>query len=474
MLLENVKANLQNEGKLLPGDVIVAAVSGGADSMALLHALVQCGYRPIVAHFNHRIRTEAERDLQFVKNAAAAYELDFVSGSADVRAQALERGETLEEAARNARYRFLFAAAIEKKARAVLTAHQADDQVETVIMNLLRGSGLNGLGGMRVCSFSAYHAEIPLVRPLLDCWREEILEYCRQEHIEFVIDETNQDTAYRRNRIRLELIPQLENYNPKIKQTLLRTSQLAAEDRELLDELLHKALAECQAKIAAAYGGMALDPFRKLAPAMRRYVVRYFLRECFAEESDLGNRAIEDACRFFNCELGSKSLQLNDQILLRLEGEKGTFMPVSRKDTPDEARPYILEDSELVVQPGVYDLGGSWKIGMTLISAQECGDVYRRNEDGFTVFLDADRAGGRLLLRHWHSGDRYCPLGMGGRSVKVSDFWVDHKVPLRAKNHWPLVFSGNDLIWIPGFQPADFAKVTDETHRILVLKVFQD
>jgi tRNA(Ile)-lysidine synthase len=474
MLLENVKAKLQGECNLSSGDCIVAAVSGGADSMALLDLLVRSGYRPIVAHFNHHLRPSAELDAEFVRQAAVHYGLDFVIGSGDVKVQASQAGETLEEAARNARYRFLFSIADERNAAAVVTAHQADDQVETVLMNLLRGSGLTGLGGMRVRSITVYHAEILLVRPLLDCWRKDILEYCRMEHLEFVTDETNQDKAYRRNRIRLELIPELESYNPQIKSSLLKMSHLAAADRELLDDLLQKALSQCALKIDRAYGEIALDPFRELPLAMQRYLIRYYLETCFPEEKDLGSRQIEDAWRVLTRELKSHNQQLNDHILIRVEGTKGVFMEALAAHTPSAEWPYIFNEKEIHLETGMIDLGGRWKLKLTLLTPEECGDRYRKNEDHFQAFLNMDDREEGLVLRTWKAGDRYQPLGMRAGRIKVSDFWINQKLPLRAKEHWPLLFAGSELIWIPGFQPAESVKVTAETRRILHLSVFQN
>ena len=404
MLLENVKAKLQGECNLSSGDCIVAAVSGGTDSMALLYLLVRCGYRPVVAHFNHHLRPSAEQDAEFVRLATVHYGLDYVIGGGDVKVQASQAGETLEEAARNARYRFLFSIADERSAAAVVTAHQADDQVETVLMNLLRGSGLNGLGGMRVRSITAYHAEIPLVRPLLDYWRKEILDYCRVEHLEFVTDETNQDMTYRRNRIRLELIPELESYNPQIKSSLLKMSQLAAADREMLDDLLQKALGQCTLKVDRAYAEIALDQFRELSLAMQRYLVRYYLDTCFPEEKDLGSRQIEDARRLFTRELKSHNMQLNDHILLRVEGRKGLFMEASSVHTPSEEWPYIFNEKEIRLETGMIDLGGRWKLKLTLLTPEECGDRYLKNEDHFQAFLNMDDREEGLVFTNLESG----------------------------------------------------------------------
>jgi len=473
MLLDNVKAKLSDECQLKPGDPVVAAVSGGIDSMVLLHLLIHCGFKPVVAHFNHRIRPAAQADAEFVRNSADRYGLEFILGTDDVPALAKKNGETIEEAARNSRYRFLFKVAQDRKAAAVLTAHQADDQVETILMNILRGSGLNGLAGMRPRAISAYHPVIPLVRPLLSCSREEILQYSQVEKISFVEDESNQDAAYRRNRIRLELIPILEKYNPKIRQQLLRMAWLTAGDMDLLESVLRDALGACGLRSEEGYGEIDLNSFREFNPALQRRVVMHYLQVCFPQEKDLGSQQIEDCRRLLNREIRSLNMQLNDVILICIEEKKGKFLSAEHSRNGDPDWPYLEKDLEVTVQPGVSVLSSGWKIELNFLSKETCGENYRKNEDGFQAFLDAGRFSEKLNLRAWHRGDRYDPLGMKGKWVKVSDFWVNHKVPLRAKTHWPLVFSENRLIWIPGFQPSESARVTEQTREILFIKLFK-
>jgi tRNA(Ile)-lysidine synthase len=471
MLLEKVKANLQNECNLSPQDTVVVGVSGGADSIALLSMLVKCGYRPVVAHFNHQIRPTADRDEEFVRRIAASYGLKFVSGRDDIRSRASQQGESLEEAARNGRYRFLFRVAGEVQADAVAVAHQADDQVETILMNLLRGSGLNGLSGMRYRSFSAYQAAIPLVRPLLDCWREEILDYCRSEGLEFVNDETNQDVNYRRNRVRLELIPELESYNPNIKNILLQMGKLVADDKELLDGLLQDALEKCCLNIGKGYGEMALGAYRQLSPALQKYLIRHYLATCFPEEKDLGSLHIEKTRQFLNREIRSLNLQLNDVILLRIEGSKGVFIQADLVNEPLEEYPYISGEMQIALQPARIDLGGKWQMTLELLTREECGENYRSNTDGYQAYLDAAALEPQLILRTWLAGDRYQPLGMADHDMKVSDFWIDHKIPMRVKSRWPLIYSGRTLIWIPGFQPCEQTKIKAETRDVVHLTV---
>ena len=473
MLLDNVKAKLHIECQLKPNEPVVVGVSGGIDSMVLLHLLIRCGFKPVVAHFNHRIRPTAQADAEFVRNSAARYGLEFVLGTADIPELAKLNGETIEEAARNNRYRFLFEVAQNRKAAAVLTAHQADDQVETVLMNLLRGSGLNGLAGMRLRAISAYHPVIPLVRPLLSCSREEISQYSQVEKISFVEDESNQDTTYRRNRIRLELIPILEKYNPRIKQQLLRTAWLTAGDMDLLESALRDALGSCGLRSEEGYGEIDLKSFGELHPALQRRVVMHYLQVCFPQEKDLGSQQIEDCRRLLNREIRTLNMQLNDVILICIEEKKGKFLSVGRSGMSDPNWPNLEKDLEIAVQPGISVLSSGWRIKLEILSKVTCGENYRKNRDGFQAFLDAGRLSKKLNLRTWRRGDRYDPLGMKGKWVKVSDFWVNHKVPLRAKDHWPLVFSENKLIWIPGFQPSESVRVTEQTREILLLNLFK-
>jgi len=473
MLLEKVKVKLLDECHLQPSALIVLGVSGGADSMALLHILIKCGFRPLAAHFNHQIRPSAQEDADFVQRAAERYGLDFILGSQDVPGLAEREGQSLEEAARNARYRFLFSLANERKAAAVAVAHQADDQVETILMNLLRGSGLNGLGGMRLASISAYHPAIPLIRPFLDCWREEIIEYCRQEGLEYVSDETNQDSAYRRNRIRLELLPQLETYNPQIKNSLLQLSKLAAADLDLLDGIIEDAKSACALKLERGYAAIDLTAFRKQSAATQRYLIRNFLETCFPDERDFGSWHFEKARRIFAREARSLNLKLNGNVLLRVEQGKGIVMSPERAQKPEAEWPQIMGRLKIETQTAEIKLAAGWKLGIALLERDAVGEDYRNNQDLYQAYLDAGKLAGELTVRAWKAGDRYQPLGMGGASQKISDIWINKKIPLRAKKFWPLLCSSNEIVWIPGSPPAESVKISAATTRIFYLRVYR-
>ncbi len=439
----------------------------------MLDMLVKLNMNVIVAHLNHQLRDTAVRDADFVRMLAERYSLECISGKIDVRGSIEESGEGVEEAARNARYKFLFRIAEEKKAAAVLTAHQADDQVETILLNILRGSGLKGLAGMQPCSISAYHAEIPLIRPLLDCSREEILEYCSQENLGYMTDETNVDTTYRRNSIRLELIPNLQTYNPQIKKTLLRMGKILKTDKDFMDGYINAIIKSSGITLKDHYAEMDIHAFIQQPLAVRRVLVKYILGKCFPDEDSLGFSQYEDACRFVAREIKSTGMQLNDHIALRLERDQVVFMRTEAMLQPSTDWPSIGQMVHVKAGAGEIELGLGWKAILTLHPVEEIGRTYLENPDPYRVYLDEDSLEGELEIRKWQAGDRFQPLGMDGKSIKLSDFWTNKKVPGRAKQHWPLFLDACDVIWIPGFQPSERSKITAKTRRILIIHVYR-
>ena len=209
MLTRILQSATQNCG-LRAGHVVLVGVSGGPDSLCLLDALYRLGFQSIAAYFNHRLRPEAEAEQDEVKRFATGLKIPFVGGSGDVARLASDQGKTIEEAAREMRYAFLFESARAYCVDAVAVGHNADDQVETVLMHLLRGSGLAGLRGMDYRTLTQWDDRIPLVRPLLGLWRDEIMGYCAETGLQPLLDSSNLERAYLRNRIRLDLVPALE------------------------------------------------------------------------------------------------------------------------------------------------------------------------------------------------------------------------------------------------------------------------
>ena len=226
--MENrIRKILDKDCGIQPDDTIIIGVSGGADSVFLLSIMYNLGFRLVVAHFDHQLRNSAKTDLKFVENLASDFGLQFELGSADVKSYAIQNQKSIEEAARILRYKFLIQTAQHYNSKFVMVAHNADDQVETVLMHFFRGSGLNGLTGMRPKKvIQEFHPDIFIIRPMLSIWRVEIEEYLRLNNIDFCLDETNLDSKFARNKIRNDLLPILTDMFPNIKSKVWNTSNI--------------------------------------------------------------------------------------------------------------------------------------------------------------------------------------------------------------------------------------------------------
>lgn len=447
---------------------MLAAVSGGADSLALLHALRAAGYPLLVAHFNHRLRPDAGADAVFVRQAAERLGLPFVTDSADVAAYAASEGLSTEEAARDLRYRFLFREARKAGAQAVATGHTADDQAETVLMHFLRGAGLSGLKGMppRVV-LPVFDAEIPLVRPLLGWTRAQTEAFCRDNGQDFLTDSTNTDTAYFRNKLRHELLPLLEAYNPQIRQTLEKTARALQGDYELLAEVVEAAWRET-ATPGDGFVCFDLPGLQALPAPLRRNLFR---RAAFALQPGLRDVDFEALER-------AASLQAVD-----LAGGLRTFI--------EGGRLYLAADEnqlpgvwpQVSIQYSVFSIqyaegGGVERIeledGWTLTCENwtlATGHWQLTTEDPFIATLDADLTAGRLRLRPFRVGDRFEPLGMPGQTVKLSDLFTNLKIPQRFRKNWPVLCVQDEIAWVPGLRMGERFKVTPQTCRALRLRL---
>ncbi|MBI5965353.1 MAG: tRNA lysidine(34) synthetase TilS, partial [Chloroflexi bacterium] len=244
-MAENIETILSDECGLIKNKPIIVGVSGGPDSLCLMEILRQAGYSIIVAHFNHQLRPEAAQDARMVEKTAARLMLGCIIDGADVRAYADQEKLSIEEAARNLRYRFMFKIARERNAQAVAVGHTADDQVETVLMHFLRGSALTGLKGMSFRSFiKNFDPQIPVIRPLLKMWREETVVYCAVNGLRPHYDSSNDSLNFQRNRIRHLLIPSLESYNSKFREAVLHMTESLKGDYAFVMETMEKAWKE--------------------------------------------------------------------------------------------------------------------------------------------------------------------------------------------------------------------------------------
>ena len=450
---------LEQACKLNKANPVLAAVSGGPDSLALLHVLHGLGYPLVCATFNHRLRPEAADEAAYVRQVAESLGVRFVTDSADVAAYAEAEGLSIEEAARTLRYRFLFRAAREAGAQAVATGHTADDQAETVLMHFLRGAGLAGLKGMapRVVlpvfdAVPAGYKEIPLARPLLNWQRADTEAYCRENGLSPLCDPSNADTTYFRNRLRHELIPALENYNPRIRQALVRTALALQGDEALLAEVIDAAWQKSVLELGAGFVAFDQAALENGSPALRRNL---FKRAAFLLRPglrDVDFAALERAATL-------QPVDMTGGLRLFVEGAK-IYLAAYEADLPSVEWPQVVNG----------ELAG-WELVVETVAGENLFVQAREKSDPFIAWLDAGLMGDRLRVRAVHAGDRFQPLGMSGASVKLQDFFVNIKLPKRARSKWPLVCVGDEIAWVAGLRLAHPFRVTEKTKRALHLQI---
>jgi tRNA(Ile)-lysidine synthase len=493
-----------------PGAALVAAVSGGPDSVCLLHALAGLrqpdSLRLIAAHFNHGIRgAEADADERYVGALCEQLHVPLLVERADVPALAERHKLSLEEAARRARYTFLAAVARRAGARYIAVAHNADDQVETVLMHFLRGSGLTGLRGMRPISpLSDYHLlegqpdGLLLARPLLSVPRAEIEAYCAAHALEPRQDQSNFDTQYFRNRLRLELLPVLETYNPGVRQVMRRSAEVAAGDFDVVEAA--RVLAWRQVVRQETGQGLVFDmrAWRALPLGLQRMVLRQAvarLRPRLRDSArfDIIARALEVA----QTGLAGAKATLPAGLLLHVSYDSLTLTSLHGRG-PLPNHPVLLEGEILPVPaPGSVTLpDGEWELSAQVLGPGEWNaEAVRNNRDEWQAFIDRGALSGRrvlpfgdseaaggahaaadplppLFLRTRRPGERFQPLGMT-EDVRLTEFMINAKVPQVWRDAVPVLASGEQaerIVWLCGLRLDERVRVTERTQNIVHLR----
>ena len=465
-LLKETERLLTELGLAHSRQPLVAAVSGGPDSLALLLLLGRLkqplGLGLHVAHLDHGLRgRESREDARFVERVARDMDLPVTVGREGVEFYRRARGLSLEEAAREARYSFLSRVAAAQGASAVVLGHTGDDQVETILMHLLRGSGLAGFAGMSTIAYwpSTRHKErVALVRPLLDTTKEETAAYCRFREVTPRQDTTNRSMKLTRNRIRLELLPYLREYNPRIREALLRLSGSAAQDLAYLLE----AAGQAEEKLAVATSdGVKVERagFADLRPALKRHLLRLIYQELTGSTTGLEQNHLESMVKLSQGRTG-RWMALPGRLTFSV-GYDWLRLATGAGGAPSS--PPIAGEHTLSI-PGDTLVPG-WSVSARLLP----GNGRPPTGDARRVDLDAMSAGRRLYVRGRRPGDRITPLGMTG-SKKLQDFMVDAKIPQEERDLAPLVVSEEGVVWVVGHRIAHWARVREDTPEILRLE----
>jgi len=460
-LLERIKQHLTTQRLLKHGERVVVAVSGGVDSMALLHALhalaQDFGWKISVAHFNHRLRgRSSDADERLVRATARRLGLPCDVAAADVRKVAAGQGVSIEMAARRLRHEFLARCARKRGARTVVLAHHADDQIELFLLRLLRGAGGDGLGGMKARNPSLADRFISLVRPLLEFTKDDIAAFARGVRIRFREDASNASVEFERNWVRLELLPLLRKRQPSVGKNILRSMQIVGVDADFVA----KAAADWL-KGKPPEGGTPNVSFAKLPVAVQRRVVQLQIR-ALGVEPDF--QLVEELRTKPN-----KAVSVGPD--LRLVSDVSGLV---RRAETDSAS---FESGERIVAlSGTRQKSGRQIIEVSFAELRLTWRVFRRAK-AFSPklavareFFDADKVGARLVLRHWRAGDRFQPIGAAS-ATKLQDWFTNRKVPAARRRQLVLAESERgEVFWVGGGRIGEGCKVTPETRRLLELR----
>jgi tRNA(Ile)-lysidine synthase len=480
-VLDRVLSYVRHHGLMRPGDRVGVAVSGGADSVALLRLLLEAraelGIVLSVVHFNHRIRgADADADEQFVRDLARGFDLEFHSGSADTPAYAREHKLSLEAAGRELRYGY-FWKLMDRETGALdrlATAHTRDDQAETVLLKFLRGAWTKGLSGIApsIGTGIAFSPDVPLpaqiVRPLLGIPRDDVRDYLNKLNQPWREDATNDDVSYLRNRVRRELLPLLKcDYNPNIVGILSDMAEVAAAEEHYWTFQTMKPYLDFIRPVrdkfeAALRGGpvnLEVGLFANKPLALRRRLMR-LLTGFIGRSLDLRQTdALLEIATGEGLEGKAVSLPLNWEAVRR-----GQELCFGRKCLKPEAA-YNLA----LAVPGQLQIGRRC-ICAALVQGENLHGT-RRSEDlrATSALLDPVLAKGGLYVRNWHAGDRYWPAHTS-QPKKVKELLQARHIPRELKPYWPVVVSGEDIVWIPGFDAPERFRIREGDSKGLLLE----
>jgi tRNA(Ile)-lysidine synthase len=459
-LHEALIAAVERYGMWPPGATILVAVSGGQDSLALLHALLHLRERWQLkihaAHFDHGLRgEESAADADAVAALARDWSVPFTLGSRDVAGAAKRLHSSVQETARNLRLNFLDQTAEKISADRIALGHTQDDRVESVLMNILRGAGIDGLRGMLPVSGDR-------VRPLIEVSRKETGDYCERHGLPVRVDPSNQSSKYTRNRIRHELLPMLEEeYNLSVRAALLRLAGLAEADSGFLQEEAGKWFDRAAANIEDGRVVLSLGTLQAAPLAMKRRVVRMALERVRGGIEGIEFGTIETVVGQLDREEQRSRFQLTvspGDISIEIDGDN---LVVRRLETPRSPLPVCVE----LTLDGVTEVPG-W--GLEVAVTRDAGTYSATGPE--CVLVDADAVKGRLVLRNRLPGDRLQPMGMSG-TRKVQDILVDRKVPTMLRDQIPIVADEEGILWVAGHALAERARITPAATEAMRIEI---
>lgn len=457
----------QQECYLNPDLPVLVGVSGGADSLCLLDVCHRLGYKLMAAHFDHGMRPDSNLEARLVAEMCESWGIPIVIGEGAVPEYAQLNNLSLEEAARVLRYQFLYEQGRIHQVQAVAVAHHADDQVETVLMHMLRGSGLDGLKGMSYRYLpNPWSDTLPLVRPLLSTWRAEIEVYCAEGAINPIQDPTNMDITYFRNRIRHKLIPVLEEMAPGARQRLWQTADVLKGDHILLEERVDEIWARLESQNGPGYTCFNHPEFQQQSIGYQRRLIRRAVSELRPGARDVDYALVQRVLDFSR--QATRTGQADIGLGLRVfEENERLYLADWDVDLDTSDWPQILRAESLSI-PGELVLGHGWVLQAEVLEEPERAKrKATHNRDPYQAWVDIGESPGPLTVRQRTAGELFRPLGMGEKKMKLSDFMINVKIPRRAREHWPLVCLDREILWVPGYRLGHPYRLTGATTQVV-------
>lgn len=442
------------------GDNIVLGLSGGHDSIVLLHMLLyaqkKLSFNLILAHVNHGVRGEdALRDEMFVRHLSKRLDLQYFSTKVDMIGVAKEKNISEEEAGRELRYDF-FRSIIKKLGKGkIAVAHNRKDQAETLIMRIMRGTGIDGLKGM---DFKIGD----IIRPILDIDRWEIEKYIEDNNIETVLDRTNLETIYTRNKVRLELIPYIEkNFNPNIIDTLFRLSENAKLDSEFLEKYTNDRYESSLKRRTDKSKVFDYNIFKDEELSIKKRIIRKSIENLNNSLQGIEHIHISSVIELFSRKETGKMINLPNDIVARISYDD----LIIEKNKENESNSFDSLENNLIIGENILK---EHNVELTLEVFNKKNIVLEKQSKNVKYF-DYDKIIDGIFIRKRKPGDRFVPFGMKG-SKKLKDYFIDEKVPRQLREKIPLLVDGKNIIWVIGYRTNEIYKVDENTKTILKIK----
>lgn len=434
------------------GDKVLVGVSGGADSIALLHALNSLRDRlhieVFVAHINHGLRGQAaDEDADYVKTICKEWGIPFFLREANVRELAELWRISEEEAGRKVRFEFFDEVLSNIDGHKIALAHHRDDQIETILHNIIRGTGMEGLRGIKPIR------EGRIIRPLLEIDRLSIERYLAEEDISYRHDKTNYETIYTRNKIRLELIPYIEkNFNPSFKESIVRMADIIGEEDDFIRGYTDRLIRD-NITIEENVVTIPIDFLRSCHRGIKRRIVRMCIEHLSGNMVNIGQMHVDSVLAI--CDLNTGAVVDLPSNLIAYRDYCAILLTKGADYRKESFKKKLKVPGVTVIE----QLGIKFQVRYT---TEKCFG------DPNCVYIDGDAVSKELYIRNRVDGDRFRPLGMKG-SKKLKDFFIDEKVPKYIRDSVPLVVDGDDIVWVVGYQIGDDYKIRNHTKKIIEL-----